>query len=622
AASIPFLRCSAGYVGVSDGWTDLSENMEMDWEFDCAPDGNIALTGELDLECGREFTLCLAFGQGLHDAVTALFQSLGIPFEEQKARFVEQWERAHTHVPELKKTRGDGGRLQHTSQSLLLAHEDKLYPGAIVASLSIPWGEAKTDTQGEGGYHIVWTRDMVNSATALLATGNTATPLRALIYLAVAQRPDGGFYQNFWVDGEPYWHGVQLDEVAYPIILAWRLWKLDALQGYDPYPMIRAAARYLIQHGPATPQDRWEEAGGYSPSTLATNIAALTCAADMMRNRGNPEMAAFVQDYADFLESHLERWTVTTEGTVLPEIARHYIRINPAAEGEEQGDPDPNRGILWIANRPPASRQQFPAKEVVSGDFLELVRYGIRPANDTLIEDSIRVIDHVLRVETPHGPVWRRYNHDGYGQRPDGGPFLGWGKGRPWPLLTGERGHYELAAGRPVEPYIHTLEAIARRNGLLPEQVWDDPDLPGQHLYFGGPTGAATPLLWAHAEYIKLIRSAADGQVFDWLPPAADRYLARRGRADLEVWKLNRRVETIRPGTILRLLADAPFCVRWTRSEWQEYCEIESTPTGLGVDYADIRISASGRGPVDFTFYWPAENRWEGRDYRVAVVDG
>ena len=245
-ATTPFLRCSCGYVGASDGWTDLHDNLELDWEFDYAPDGNVALTGELDLRLGREFTLGLAFGDTFQSAVTTLFQSLGLPFVRQRHRFIEQWNRGCRHTLPLDRVAHDGGRLYHMSQSLLLAHEDKTYPGAMIASLSIPWGETKGDEE-LGGYHLVWTRDLVHSAGGLLAAGNMETPLRALIYLATTQRPDGGFHQNFWLNGDPYWRGVQLDEVAFPILLAWRLHRLSALQEFDPYPMVMQAAAYLIR---------------------------------------------------------------------------------------------------------------------------------------------------------------------------------------------------------------------------------------------------------------------------------------------------------------------------------------------------------------------------------------
>ena len=342
---------------------------------------------------------------------------------------------------------------------MLLAHEDKTYDGAVIASLSIPWGESASD-DNLGGYHLVWPRDMCHSGTALLAAGSKEVPLRALIYLASAQNEDGGFYQNFWINGEPYWRGTQLDETAFPILFAWRLHEAKALQDFDPYPVVLKAAGYLIHHGPVTPQERWEENSGYSPSTLAAQIAALICAAAFARERGHPATAHYLEEYADFLDAHLERWTVTTDGSLVPGIRRHFIRIHPADVRDPQPDEDANHGLLDLRNQPPGAPTAFPAKDIVDAGFLELVRYGIRKPGDPLIEDSLRVVDAILRVDTPFGPCWRRYNHDGYGQREDGGPYQGWGYGHAWPLLTGERGHYELAAGRDVRPFIRAMEGV------------------------------------------------------------------------------------------------------------------------------------------------------------------
>ena len=488
----------------------------------------------------------------------------------------------------------------------------------MVASASIPWGEAKGD-EDLGGYHLVWTRDMVNSVTGLLACGATATASRALIYLACSQQPDGGFAQNFWINGVPYWRGIQLDQVAFPIMLAWRLWKADALGDFDPYPMVKAAAGFLIRHGPCTQQERWEENSGYSPSTLAAGIAGLICAADFAKHRGDQEDGVFLEEYADFLESHIEGWTVTTQGTLLPGIPRHYIRIHPVDINDPEPHEDPNLGLLTIRNRPPGSRSEFPAKEVVDAGFLELVRYGVRSSSDILIEDSLRVVDSILKVVTPAGPAWYRYNHDGYGLRADGGPFQGWGKGRLWPLLTGERGHYELAAGRDVKPFIRAMEGFASRGGMLPEQVWDEPDRPGHSRRFGQCAGAAMPLMWAHAEYIKLLRSARDGQVFDRIPIVAARYLNKRGRKDLEVWKPTRRVRTMSADKVLRIQAEASFRLRWTSDEWQTFLDSASIATGLGAHFVDIPVSSQQRMPLRFTFLWTETQRWEGRNYEVEV---
>ncbi len=619
AATVPFSRLSCGYVGRSDGWTDLADNFQMDWEFDQALDGNVALTGEMDLNNSQEFTLGLALGDGLHNAVTTLFQALGIPFEEQRKRYREQWSRPCRKILSLEWVSGDGGNLYHGSVSLLLAHEDKTYPGALIASLSIPWGEAKGD-EDTGGYHLVWTRDMVNSATGLLAAGHTETAFRALIYLATSQQADGGFPQNFWINGVPYWRGIQLDEVALPILLSWHLRRASALMDFDPYPMVKRAASYLIRNGPATQQERWEEAGGYSPSTLASSIAALICAASFARERGDDTTGQFLEEYADFLECHIEAWTVTTCATLIPGIKRHFIRIHPVDVYNPCPNEDPNSGTVTIANRPPTARTEFPAKEIVDAGFLELVRYGIRKPDDPIIVESLKVIDAVLKVKPPFGSCWHRYNHDGYGQGEDGGPFQGWGKGRAWPLLTGERGHYELAAGRNVKLFIQAMEGFASPTGLLPEQIWDEPDRPEVHMHLGRPTGSAMPLMWAHAEYIKLLRSDFDGQVFDFIPQVADRYIVNRKECkSLEIWKPNRQVCTVKKGYMLRIQAPASFQLHWSRDDWQTVEDTPSQPTGLGIEYVDIQISSAQLVPIRFTFYWTASNRWEGRDYEVII---
>lgn len=621
-STMPFSRLSCGYVGRSDGWTDLSDNLRMDWEFAEATDGNIALTGEVALDEARAFTLAIALGDNLHHATATLLQALGVPFSSQRARFEQQWDRACRRMLPLERASGDGGTLYHTSASLLLAHEDKMYPGAMIASLSIPWGEVRGD-EGTGGYHLVWTRDMVHSATGLLATGNTETALRALLYLAASQRADGGFPQNFWIDGTPHWMGIQLDEVAFPILLAWHLHRARTLGDVDPYPLALSAAAFLIRHGPATHQERWEEAAGYSPSTLAATIAALICAAVFARERGDEATARFLEEYADFLECHIEAWTMTTEGTLVPGISRHYIRIHPADPDDPERGEDPNTGTLTVANRPPGAPGQFPAKEIVDAGFLELVRYGIRRPGDSLIVDSLQVVDAVLKVETPFGSAWRRYNHDGYGQRDDGGPYLGWGRGRAWPLLTGERGHYELAAGRDPRPLLRALEGFASSAGLLPEQVWDGPDRPEQHLFRGGPTGAAMPLMWAHAEYVKLLRSAVDGRVFDLVPEVERRYIRDRSACRrLQVWAPNRHPRLVRAGDTLRIQVPASFRLRWSTDEWQRVEDTPSVATALGVEFVDIPIPMAQRAPIRFTLYWTDQARWEGRDYEVAVVPG
>jgi len=274
---------------------------------------------------------------------------------------------------------------------------------------------------------------------------------------------------------------------------------------------------------------------------------------------------------------------------------------------------------LVLANQRPGDRVEFPAKAIVDAGFLELVRYGIRDAHDPVIQDSLRVVDAVLKVDTPFGPCWRRYNHDGFGQRDDGASYHDWGVGRAWPLLTAERGHYELAAGRDPEPYLRALERFSGGIGLIPEQIWDAPDLPSRHFLFGRKTGAAVPLLWAHAEYVKLCRSAADGKSYDLIEPAYDRYVRdRREHHPIEVWKSNRQVPTIAVGARLRVQAHSPFLLHWTSDEWMHSTDTRSTATGVDIEFVDLSLPEQ-KTTIRFTFLWVDENRWEGTDYQVEL---
>jgi glucoamylase len=462
---------------------------------------------------------------------------------------------------------------------------------------------------------------MVNSATALLAAGDTATPLRALIYLAVSQYADGGFPQNFWVNGDAYWCGVQLDEVAFPIMLAWRLHCEKALADFDPSNLVGKGAAYLIGNGPVTQQERWEEASGYSPSTLASNIAALICASVFFRERGDAETAAFIEEYADYLEAHIEEWTVTGTGTLAGGTYPYFMRILPETIGQEHPAEDKDSRLLHIANHALGEQSDFSARNVVDGGFLELVRYGIRKADDPTIVSTVKVIDAVIKTDTPAGPTWHRYNHDGYGQQADGGPFTQSGVGRVWPLLTGERGHYELAAGRSTETCIRAMEGLASTTGLLPEQAWDQADDPKIYMFLGQPTGSAMPLMWAHAEYIKLLRSTADGKVYDTIPEVAERYLTKSGtRKQLEVWKPNRQVRFMRAGEVLRVQGAAPFALHWSSDNWKSVQDTKSTRNALEIDYVDLTDVVTSPGMcIRFTFCWAEGARWDGKDYEVTV---
>ena len=612
-----FTRRSIGFVGASDGWRDLMDNFQMDWEFPKAEHGNIALTGEIDLPQNGEFTIAVACGGSCQSTAAKLLQSLAEPFETHRQGYVRQWQRAVVNPEfDFSADTGDGGGMYRLSRCVLLAHEDKVFQGALVASMSIPWGETKGSDDDLGGYHLVWTRDLVQSASALLATGQTATPLRALIWLAALQHQDGSFPQNSWINGTAYWTGLQLDEIAAPILLAWRLHNQKACLGlFDPSVMILRAAAYLILQGPVTGQDRWEENAGYSPSTLATVIAGLVCAAECSRARGEKNLADFILVYADWLAAHIEEWTVTTQGELVPGFPQHYIRINPTDAHAPDPHADPDTGIIQIAN----GGGLHPARNIVGGDFLHLVRYGIRSANDPIVRASVEVIDRVIKHDLPHGPGWRRYNHDGYGERVDGSAFSGAGIGRCWPILTGERGHYELAAGRDPLPFIKTIEKFSNQGGMIPEQLWDADDLPNSRLKRGLPTGAAMPLCWSHAEYISLVRSRHDGVCFDRIEPAFQRYVVKRVESQHEIWSLRHPLRSIAAGKTLRLILATEATVVWSSDKWTHIQESHTIhQTTLNLWFCDLPTETLPVGAaVEFTLFWSSEERWHGRIWQL-----
>lgn len=615
-----FLHRSVGYVGVTDGWQDLMDNFRMDWEFSEALKGNIALTGEINLHDGDEFTIALAFGGSRESTVTKLLQSLAEPFDNHRKKFVNQWQRTVSNPEyDFKEHTSDGGHLFRLSRCILLAHEDKTFEGAMVASMSIPWGETNNDND-LGGYHLVWTRDLVQSATALLASGQTGTPLRALIWLAAIQRKNGMFPQNCWINGNAYWSGLQLDEIAAPILLAWRLLNKGADLGlFDPHTMIIRSAQYLILNGPVTVQERWEENSGYSPSTLAMITAGLVCAAEFAIQDGESDTADFILAYADWLSAHIEEWTVTDKGELAEGIKRHYIRINPAIPDNHNPNSGTDNTMVSIAN----GGGNYPARNIVSGDFLHLVRLGLRAADDPLVKDSIKVIDQVLKQDFPQGPCWRRYNHDGYGQKDDGSAFDGTGTGRSWPILTGERGHYELAAGNDPMPFITAMEKFANTGGMITEQLWDNDDLPDGKMKRGFPTGAAMPLCWSHAEYLLLVRSRKDGICFERVEPVFQRYVVKKTVSRHEIWSFRHPVKYMSSGRTLRIIVESDADITWSADGWDtiEKCGTKKEDI-LNVWYADLPTE---KLPVScevlFTFFWKKTMRTDETHFSVTVCD-
>jgi glucoamylase len=352
---------------------------------------------------------------------------------------------------------------------------------------------------------------------------------------------------------------------------------------------------------------------------LTVVIAALIAAAEMLRSGHLPEVATFLEEQADWLESHLEDWTATNDGVLVPGVKQHYMRIRPpeAAGVEPTVHIGPGTETVILSNRGPGQQYAFEAREIVDGGFLELVRYGLRKPDDPMVVATVKVADAILKRDLPQGPGFRRYNHDGYGNHHDGSPFDGWGQGSCWPLLTGERAHYELAAGRDISPLIKTIEGFCSPGGMLPEQVWDRHDLPSCGMRRGKPTGSAMPLVWAHAEYIKLLRSATDKRVFDRVDAVAERYAKPRTRGTVEVWRRDRQVMRMEAKRRLRVEAEERFELRWSGDGWKT---AEMTPaTGVGSCgfYADAVQGPAGQ--LEFTLYWPERGQWEGRNYSVVA---
>ncbi len=601
ACSTAFRKMSCGYVGVSDGWQDVSVNKTMMWEYSNASNGNIALTAELDLTADDgECVTALAFGRTPEEAGQQARNALLKDFDRVQQAFVDGWKGAQSQSMDLGKTYETGFDLYRVSNTVLRTHEEKSYPGAVIASLSIPWGFSKGDDD-LGGYHLIWPRDLAQAAGGFIASGDNEHAKETLL---------------------PYWAGVQMDETAFPILVADQLKRVDALSGFDAWPMIRRAAGYLVRNGPVTQQDRWEEDGGYSPFTLAAEIAGLLAAADFAEEKGDYGLASYLKETADTWNEAIERWTYVT-GTKLANrvgVNGYYVRIASANPSDIEL---PSSGFVSLRNRT-LGHDAVPGEQLVSVDALALVRYGLRSAKDLRILDTVKVIDEILRKETRTGPVWHRYNLDGYGEHDDGSPFDGTGVGRGWPLLAGERAHYEIAKGNfeEAERLLHVIEAQASPGGLIPEQVWDAEDIPKHGLHNGRPAGSAMPLVWAHAEYIKLARSIRERKVFDMPPQPVIRYQTKKTSSKLASWRFNQKIRTIQHGRNLRIEVLVPATIHWSSDGWKTATDSKTVDTGLGIHYADLETTDLSPGEsIVFTFFWPEANKWEGADFQVTVSE-
>jgi glucoamylase len=541
--------------------------------------GAVVLTAELPQQASGEATydFAIGFGGDANAADQAAAATLKTGYDEVLARYNGEGDRVGwedylaslTELPRLREASEDGGKLVQASALMLKVQEDRTYAGALIASLSNPWGDTVDASKPSTGYKAVWPRDFYQCAMALAALGDQQTPLAAFHYLPQVQvKADtkgntgvgGWFLQKTWVDGTTEWVGVQLDQTAMPIMLGWKLWKLGWLSEADLKTyygkMIKPAADFLVDGGkvgvgwnhetikpPYTQQERWEEQGGHSPSTTAATIAGLVTAGDIAEMAGDAAGAARYRSTADAYSAKVEARMVTTKGPFGD--GTYYVRLN---QNEDPNDHAP----IGAANGQIAP----PKDQVVDGGFLELVRYGVRRADDAAIVGSLPELDDTSRADLyrvrydfkfpgveGEFPGWRRYDVDGYGEDAQTGANYGVGgkmspgqRGRVWPIFTGERGHYELAlAGLNGKPdaaavqrirdrYVKAMELFANDGLLIPEQVWDGIG-PNPHGYARGEgTDSATPLAWSHAEYVKLLRSVSDGRVWDRYEPVAARY--------------------------------------------------------------------------------------------------
>jgi glucoamylase len=623
ACSAGWVKRSVGYVGSSDGWQDLKAHHAMTWEYTQADDGNVALVGEIDLMASRgEFVLALGFGEHPEEAARNAIASLHGGFDKARDAYLEGWQDwAKAFLPANNGSTSPSD-LSQKSLAVLRAHESKTAPGGLIASLSIPWGFSKGDND-LGGYHLVWSRDMVETAGALLAAGAHDDVRRVLSYLRTTQQPDGHWSQNMWLDGSPYWNGIQMDETALPILLVDLAYRQKALSEPDLaqlWPMVRRAAGYLVRNGPVSPQDRWEEDPGYSPFTVAAQIAALLAAADLADLGHEAALGTYLREIADVWTSSIDRWMYAsaTDWCRRFDVEGYYVRIAPKETGGRGARFESGVRIKNVA----ASEDTLAATHLVSPDALALVRFGLRAADDPRMRDTAKVIDALLKIETPTGPTWHRYNGDGYGEHEDGMPFDGTGIGRGWPLLTGERAHYELARGQVdrAKGLLATMESFANEGGLISEQVWDSPDIPAHDLHLGRPSGSAMPLVWAHAEHLKLRRSLEDGRLFDLPPQTVRRYLSDHTESPRMIWRFNHKIRSMPPGKLLRIEALAPAVVHWSADGWHTVQEATTQDAGLGIHFADLSTSALPEGRrVSFTFHWPTSDRWEGTDFTVEV---
>ncbi|HEY3026598.1 MAG TPA: glycoside hydrolase family 15 protein [Pyrinomonadaceae bacterium] len=502
-----FEQTTNGFLGTTDGLVQLKGKGRITETYQRAENGNVVQVAKIRKP--EAFTLALGFGNSSGEALTNARASLAKGFANVRREYEAGW---HAYLKPLRRVEAKYQRQFNMAAMVLKALEDKTYRGATIASPSIPWGGGPNANEPTiSGYHAVWSRDLYHVATALLAMGDRAGANRALDYLFnIQQKPDGSFPQNSWVDGRSIGGAVQMDEIAFPLILAYQLRRDDRATWLKH---IKPAADFIIRKGPATDQDRWEEKPGYSPATIAAEIAGLVCAAKIAEiNRDSSSANAYLKT-ADDWTGNVEHWTATKGRN---REGHYYLRIT------ENDNPDDGAKIEINSSIRVADE-----RAILDAGFLELVRLGIKRADNPLIVESLALIDQLIKVKTPVGEAWYRYNHDAYGERPDGGPYDGRnGLGRLWTLLNGERGEYEIAHRDLVNARkrLDAMMLFANHGRMIPEQVWDRSESPRAEFSFGSGTGSATPLAWSMAQFIRLAINLQENRITETPDVVTRRY--------------------------------------------------------------------------------------------------
>lgn len=601
----PALQMSCGYAGESDGCTKLAAFEQLPTA-NIAANGNVSLTAQIDYSRpGGEFFVSIACGSEPAEAGQQARAGLLEDFKVTQALFLKEWRAVQAKYDPIKDLSGSKLDMYRVSTAVLETHQSKRFPGAFIASLSLPWGFDRSD-QDVGGYHVLWPRDLCETGMGKLASGDAGSARSALFYLSCTQDADGGWSQNMWLDGTQHWGAIQMDGMALPILLADKILQAGLMDGYDASRMVRGAASFLLKHGPVSQQGRWEAAPGYSVYTIATEIAALLAAADFIEVGGNATGATFLRATADAWYDAIDELTYASDTPLAKKhgVAGYYMRVTPPAIIQHA-----SVGQLHVKMpNHPAGKRTARAVDIVSPDALALVRFGLRRADDPRILHTIKILDATLMRSTKTGPGWVRSTDDGYGEKKDGRPFHKSGIGRVWPLLAGERAHYEIAAGNRKKA-LNLLRTMAKQTsqaGMIPEQIWDAKDIPKRFLFNGHPAGSGMPLVWAHSEYIKLLRSLHDGAIWDLPTQTVERYLKQKTSADFQIWTTKQRRAWLTTGKSLRTDLEGPAAVEWTAG--REKGTAWTTDTGFQLHSAMLALSSLPPNSEINVKIIPAEN--------------